>query len=98
MFCFTAICSLWAYFWLMLVAVYISPHVVEIWEAWVTFLFFPIMVVIAYCQVRDRSAQMEAQYSLCCVTSTGQRLVDGEMLQEVRKPSRVLVQRQCGEF
>lgn len=49
-FVFTCITSLWAYIWLMLCAVYISPHVIEPWEAWVTFAFFPIMLVIAYCQ------------------------------------------------
>jgi len=47
-FCITSAFSIFAYVWLVLVLVVISPSKVEIWEAVVTFLFFPLLVVIAY--------------------------------------------------
>jgi len=47
-FCVTALFSLFAYIWLIIVLVYISKDVVEVWEAALTFLFFPILVLIAY--------------------------------------------------
>lgn len=47
-FCVTAVCSVFAYFWLLVILVFSSPDVVEIWEAALTFLFFPLLVVVAY--------------------------------------------------
>lgn len=47
-FCVTAIFSLFAYIWLLIVLVYVSENVVEVWEAALTFLFFPVLVLIAY--------------------------------------------------
>jgi len=44
----TAIFSILAYVWLILILDLISPNVVEIWEAVVTFIFFPVLVGIAY--------------------------------------------------
>ncbi|THD25343.1 Sodium/calcium exchanger 2 [Fasciola hepatica] len=49
-FIFTSVCSLLAYFWMLLATVYISPQVIELWEATLTFAFFPIMVLLAYAQ------------------------------------------------
>ena len=49
-FLLTSIWSLWAYIWMLLVVKIISPGVVEIWEAWITLLFFPLMTLTAYCQ------------------------------------------------
>lgn len=48
----TASCSVFAYLWLLLILKGISPDVVEIWEAVLTFLFFPILVIIAW--IADR--------------------------------------------
>ena len=48
MFCITATFSLFAYIWLVIVLVVSSPNKVEVWEAVLTFLFFPLLVVIAY--------------------------------------------------
>lgn len=47
-FLLTAVWSLWAYIWLLLVVQYISPGEVEPWEAWVTFLYMPVFVFLAY--------------------------------------------------
>jgi len=47
-FCITALFSVLAYIWLLVVLVFISKDKIEIWEAVLTFLFFPILVIIAY--------------------------------------------------
>lgn len=44
----TAFFSIFAYIWLLIILVGISPHEVEIWEAVITFLFFPLLVGISY--------------------------------------------------
>ncbi|EDV20330.1 uncharacterized protein TRIADDRAFT_32198 [Trichoplax adhaerens] len=48
----TASCSVFAYLWLLLILKGISRDVIDIWEAVVTLLFFPILVTIAW--VADR--------------------------------------------
>ncbi|XP_038065066.1 sodium/calcium exchanger 3-like isoform X2 [Patiria miniata] len=45
--------SLFAYIWLFLVLQVISPNKIEIWEAVVTFMCFPILVVVSYIFDRD---------------------------------------------
>lgn len=49
-FLITSIWSLWAYVWMLLVVQYISPGVIDAWEAWVTLGFMPLFVLMAYCQ------------------------------------------------
>ena len=49
----TAVFSLVAYIWILVVLVAITPDYVDVWEAIVTFIFFPIMVVIAYMVDKD---------------------------------------------
>ncbi len=44
--------GIFAYVWLAVIVVVISPHVIEIWEALMTLLFYPILVGLAY--VADR--------------------------------------------
>ncbi|XP_052099080.1 uncharacterized protein LOC127733801 isoform X5 [Mytilus californianus] len=46
----TTIWSVWAYVWMLLVVQYISPGVIEPWEAWVTLLYMPMFVLNAYAQ------------------------------------------------
>ena len=48
MFCITALFSILAYIWLVVIIEFSSKDVIEIWEAVLTFLFFPILVIIAY--------------------------------------------------
>lgn len=49
----TSFFGIFAYMWLFLILVIVSPEVVELWEAILTFLFFPILVFLAY--VADRN-------------------------------------------
>ena len=44
----TASFSIFAYIWLLIILKWSSPDEVYLWEAIVTFLFFPILVLIAY--------------------------------------------------
>ena len=44
----TSFFSVFAYLWMFLVLTVISPNVIELWEAVLTFSFFPIMVLMAF--------------------------------------------------
>jgi solute carrier family 8 (sodium/calcium exchanger) len=44
----TAVFSIFAYCWLLVILLLISPHVVEVWEGVLTFAYFPLLCVIAY--------------------------------------------------
>jgi len=44
----TAIWSVFAYLWLIVILLLVSPHVVEVWEGVLTFLFFPLLTFLAY--------------------------------------------------
>ncbi|UYV61021.1 hypothetical protein LAZ67_1003139 [Cordylochernes scorpioides] len=44
----TAFFSIFAYIWLLIILMWISPNVVETWEAALTFLFFPLLVFLSY--------------------------------------------------
>ncbi|XP_071396331.1 sodium/calcium exchanger 2-like isoform X8 [Centroberyx affinis] len=48
----TAFWSIFAYIWLYLILSVISPGVVEVWEALVTLLYFPVCVLLAW--IADR--------------------------------------------
>ncbi|XP_054166313.1 sodium/calcium exchanger 1-like [Oppia nitens] len=47
-FCITMTFSVFAYIWLLYILIWSSYGIIEIWEAFLTFLFFPITVLIAY--------------------------------------------------
>ena len=47
-FAVTASFSIFAYLWLLIVLKGISPDEIEIWEAVLTFIFFPLLVLVAY--------------------------------------------------
>eukprot|EP01065_Artemidia_motanka_P049856 TRINITY_DN8392_c0_g1_i2.p1 TRINITY_DN8392_c0_g1~~TRINITY_DN8392_c0_g1_i2.p1 ORF type:complete len:990 (+),score=311.48 TRINITY_DN8392_c0_g1_i2:33-3002(+) len=51
-FCITAVFSIFAYIWLLIVLQFNTPDVIDMWEAWVTLLMFPLLVVLAYMQDR----------------------------------------------
>lgn len=44
----TAFSCIMAYIWLIIILVAITPDFIDIWEAVVTLLFFPILVLVAY--------------------------------------------------
>lgn len=41
--------QIFAYVWLLLIVSVITPDVIDIWEAVVTGLFFPLLVIVCYC-------------------------------------------------
>ena len=47
-FCITAFFSVFAYVWLLIVLKGPSPNYVDLWEAILTLLFFPLLVIVAY--------------------------------------------------
>ena len=49
----TAFFCIFAYVWLIIILVVISPDYVELWEAVLTFIYFPILVILAYMADRD---------------------------------------------
>jgi len=51
----TATWSVFAYLWLYIIIAVTSPEIVELWEAILTFFFFPATVLTAY--IADRYAQ-----------------------------------------
>ena len=46
----TSAWSLFAYIWLLVVLKWSSPDEIELWEAFVTLSFFPLLVVTSWCQ------------------------------------------------
>jgi solute carrier family 8 (sodium/calcium exchanger) len=44
----TAVSSLFAYLWILVILQLSSPNIVEVWEGILTFLFFPMLVYVAY--------------------------------------------------
>ncbi|XP_050391530.1 sodium/calcium exchanger 1 [Patella vulgata] len=52
-FAITSTFSVFAYIWLIIILVFISPNYVDVWEAVVTFLMFPVMVILAYIADKD---------------------------------------------
>lgn len=51
-FCITLVFSVFAYIWLLYILIWSSYGVIEVWEAFLTFMFFPITVLVAY--IADR--------------------------------------------
>merc|ERR1719262_514442 len=51
-FAVTASFSVFAYLWLVVILMLSTPDIVDIWEGLLTFLFFPMLVTIAYCADR----------------------------------------------
>ena len=49
----TAFFSVFAYVWLILILVVITPDYVDLWEAVITFIFFPILVILAFIADKD---------------------------------------------
>lgn len=65
----TAFFSVFAYLWLLIVLMGSSPEIIELWEAILTLLFFPLLVFLAYAAdtgifwpgARKRSAQKQLE-------------------------------------
>jgi len=72
-FAITAFFSVFAYVWLIIILKVSSPNVVDIWEAVMTFLFFPILVVLAYCADKG---WMDFLMCKTCIKSSGLEVMD----------------------
>ncbi|CAH1793840.1 unnamed protein product [Owenia fusiformis] len=61
-FAVTAFFSIFAYIWLLIILKFITPNYVDLWEAIVTLLMFPILVILAYVADKDffRSRKSDA--------------------------------------
>ena len=59
----TGVASLFAYVWLIIMLVYITPDVVDVWEGVTTFVMFPLLVYVAYrADVADAEASVFAAH------------------------------------
>ncbi len=56
-FAVTAVFCVFAYIWLIIILVLSSPDYIELWEAVLTLLFFPILVLLAYLADKDYCSQ-----------------------------------------
>ena len=52
-FAVTAVCSVFAYVWLVIILKVHTENVVDLWEAIFTFLLFPMLVIVAYMADRE---------------------------------------------
>jgi solute carrier family 8 (sodium/calcium exchanger) len=52
-FAVTAVFSIFAYVWLIIILVLVTPNYIDLWEAILTLLFFPILVILAYMADKD---------------------------------------------
>ena len=78
-FCITAAFSIFAYIWLIIVLVWASPGKVEIWEAVLTFLFFPILVCVAYAGDKGYLDALFCQKNAAKLTNKQQQLELGNV-------------------
>jgi solute carrier family 8 (sodium/calcium exchanger) len=60
----TATWSVFAYVWLYMILSFFSPGTVEIWEALLTFLFFPLTVMTAYAADRKMYKYVKKDYRM----------------------------------
>merc|ERR1719445_1757411 len=72
-FAITAFFSVFAYVWLLIILKVSTPDVVDVWEAVMTFLFFPILVVVAYCADKG---WMDFLMCKSCIKSSGLEVMD----------------------
>jgi solute carrier family 8 (sodium/calcium exchanger) len=72
----TASWSILAYFWLIVVLLIWSPHVVEPIEGVITFMFFPMLIVFAYAADRGAFSRTAAD------DGDGSRIVAAELTKE----------------
>eukprot|EP00747_Dinoflagellata_sp_TGD_P025732 gnl/TRDRNA2_/TRDRNA2_131445_c0_seq4.p1 gnl/TRDRNA2_/TRDRNA2_131445_c0~~gnl/TRDRNA2_/TRDRNA2_131445_c0_seq4.p1 ORF type:complete len:899 (-),score=202.17 gnl/TRDRNA2_/TRDRNA2_131445_c0_seq4:331-2916(-) len=71
----TAVFSVWAYVWLIVILILSSPDVIEPWEGIITFLYFPVLVVLAW--MMDKGMFSKEKPQLACG-----RVLDADMSKE----------------
>mmetsp|Transcript_56499 Transcript_56499/g.123823 ORF Transcript_56499/g.123823 Transcript_56499/m.123823 type:complete len:851 (+) Transcript_56499:48-2600(+) len=73
----TAVASVFAYLWLLVILVVISEDRVEIWEGVLTFLFFPMLVIFSFAadkQIFGFTKQSAAHLLSAVTTDAGHKL------------------------
>ena len=78
-FCITAFTCVFAYVWLVIVLVFISKDKIEVWEAVLTFLFFPILVCVAYAGDKGYLDALFCQKDVSKLTNKQQQLELGNV-------------------
>jgi solute carrier family 8 (sodium/calcium exchanger) len=64
----TAFFSVFAYIWLLFIVVVSTPEVVELWEAAVTFLLFPVLTTLSYLADIGMLSKREPKIQLSAMT------------------------------
>ena len=59
----TAFASIFAYVWLYIVVAWSTPDIVTVWEAVLTFLFFPVLLAGAYCADKSYFCFVKLEYA-----------------------------------
>ena len=62
-FAVTAVFCIFAYVWLIVILMLITPGFVDLWEAIITLLMFPILVIIAYIAEKDFCSKKKTESS-----------------------------------
>eukprot|EP01062_Namystynia_karyoxenos_P002173 TRINITY_DN1075_c0_g1_i4.p1 TRINITY_DN1075_c0_g1~~TRINITY_DN1075_c0_g1_i4.p1 ORF type:complete len:1030 (+),score=355.23 TRINITY_DN1075_c0_g1_i4:93-3092(+) len=84
-FCITAFFSIFAYIWVLVVLQFNTPDVVDMWEAFMTLAFFPILVILSYCQDRNwfRGSESSRVAPSGTRQSTASIAIDDTLQQEI---------------
>ncbi|XP_071105716.1 sodium/calcium exchanger 3-like isoform X1 [Haliotis cracherodii] len=96
-FAITSFSSMFAYIWLLIVLLLSSPEVVDLWEAVITFLFFPALIIIAYvtdkgCCCKSNRTASEVEIGLAAYP----RMYDLNGQQQDGTADIIEVARECG--
>ena len=62
-FAVTAVFCIFAYIWLIIILMLVTPGFVDLWEAIITLLMFPILVIIAYIAEKDFCSKKKTESS-----------------------------------
>mmetsp|Transcript_114728 Transcript_114728/g.256037 ORF Transcript_114728/g.256037 Transcript_114728/m.256037 type:complete len:824 (-) Transcript_114728:36-2507(-) len=84
----TASFSVFAYMWLVIILLVFSPNIVEPWEGVTTFLFFPALIIIAFCADKgyfDMSSSQTVKETLVVITDDMSKEELAVMEADVRK-------------
>jgi len=84
----TASCSVFAYLWLMFILMVTSPDVCEIWEAVLTLMFCPMLVLAAYIADRGYCSRGDDAYENQEVQQTIPEDVSEEELAQIEQQIR----------
>lgn len=77
-FAVTSIFSVFAYVWLAIILLVITPDFIDLWEAIVTLLLFPIMVILAYIADKDYCGKKPIDDESKFLDTEEENLLDGD--------------------